>query len=1397
VAKQAFYQKCRKSSHGSHSLRVALPLASSPSLLDRVQERPDVEGSLRQLKRHRLKERENVVYIPPQAKASLQDRDLSCFQLMEKVEEFLKSDQKVFLLLGDSGAGKSMFNRELECHLWRSYKTGGAIPIHINLPAIHKPEQDMIAKQLRKAEFTEPQIRELKLCRKVILICDGYDESQQTHNLYTSNRLNQPGEWNAVMVISCRSEYIGVDYRDRFQPVDRNHRSDPTWLQEAVLTPFSMVQVQNYITQYVSVCRPLWDAGEYRRALERIPSLKELVKNPFLMSLSLEVLPRMIDPGQDLSVAHITRMALYDQFIEHWLERGKKRLGEMALSPQAGSAFERLVEEGFIRSGIDYLKKLSAAIYKEQCGQPIVTYSRYKDEDSWKGSFFSRDEEKQLLREACPLIRNGNQHRFIHRSLLEYGVTLSIFDPNDWRAKPVVQEPKLARRGSVSTVASSDVDDPEEEQPVAINHGPNSQSPLVWESFINEPSVLQFLVERLQHEPLFKQQLLDYIEHSKVDKKWRTAAANAISILVGAGVQFNGANLRGIRIPGANLSYGMFQSAQLQGADLRRTRLRGIWLRKADLSHARMKDIQCAELLFLKQEYRVMQCLYSPDGETIALTVHKGIIAVYSTSDWKFLRTLDGHCGYVINMEYSPDSSKIVSSSIDRTIRLWDIRTGNCIRILNAHGGETNRVAYSPRGNQVISSEDRTIKLWDVKTGKCRRIWNGHTDSILSVVCSPRGTQVASNSRDHTVRLWSIGTDACLHVLRGHDRHVNGIAYSPQGDQIASASNDATMRLWDVATGNCYHVIGHGDAVLSVMYSPNGHQVASANMSGSVGIWDVETGACLRTLPGHHHHSVRMMYSPRGDMVAVTAHGNTVNLWDSESGVCLQTLAGHSKPVKNFAFSPKGDQVVSVSDDKTVRLWDVRAGTSRYVLSGHDGRVCKMERSPKGDLVATCSDDKTIRLWDVEAGACHRVLRGHSGTVQSVAFSPQGDQIASCSEDSTVRLWNTGTGACTHTLTGHSDIVWDIAFSCHGDQLASGCGDCSVRLWNVVSGECSYILVGHTESIAGVMYSPNDSQLVSYSDDSTLRIWDVETGACIATLTGHTDRIFSVAHSPQGDQLASTSEDGTVRVWDIRTGECSHIFIGHRSWATSIKYSPKGGQIASLGRFGRVRAWEIESGTCLWTVGLEQNINTIVYSPSGELLISACSDHTVRLWDASSGQCRAVIQDFQDEVVGIAWIEAPVSGIHYLVAGCRDGMVGMWQVVDDDADDENHYRVSLRWMPTKGVLDLSEAVIQDVQGLSQFNKQLLEQRGAVGKPTLRCREATKTLATITSMVSKLQMPSDKAAEGPSSCSCSCSCSFTGSALIKELEQKFQENMQQEKDSFFQDVMAVVKKNIYE
>ncbi|KAF9362805.1 hypothetical protein BGX34_005462 [Mortierella sp. NVP85] len=591
--KQNLYRECRENGPIAYPLRVASPEFASPSLLDRVQDRPDIEGSIRTLRKRRTMERNNDVYIPPQAKPSLQSPDDTRFPLMGKVKEFLESDRKVLLLLGDSGAGKSTFSRELEADLWRSYESKtGRIPLHIYLPTINKPEDDMIAKKLRKDEFNELQIREMRHHRRFILICDGYDECQQTQNLYMSNQLNQPGEWDVQMVVFCRIEHLGSDYRDRFQPRNRNQLLDSPLFQEAVFTPFSIDQIQDYVKQYVSIHKPRWQVKDYMHTFDLTPGLKDLVKNPFLMTLSLVVLPHM-EPEQRLSSERITRIALYDLFVEQWLERGKRRLAEKGMSSRARAAFHKLADEGFTMNGIEYLKRFAVAIYKHQGGRPVVEYSQLHDKGSWKDAFFL-GEDKQLMREACPLSRNGDQHRFIHRSVLEYVLARAIFDPKDRKNR--ASRPALDRQGSVSSAMSIEIRGSDEEMIIDSKQEPDPDSPLAWRSFVDDHLLLQFLEERLRQVPTFEEQLRAYIEHSKKDKKWGTAAANAITILVRAGVQFIGLDLRGIRIPGADLSYGVFHSVRLQKADMREVNLRGAWLRQTDLSGADVTGVQFGEL---------------------------------------------------------------------------------------------------------------------------------------------------------------------------------------------------------------------------------------------------------------------------------------------------------------------------------------------------------------------------------------------------------------------------------------------------------------------------------------------------------------------------------------------------------------------------------------------------------------------------------------------------------------------------------------------------------------------------------------------------------------------------------------------------------------------------------
>ncbi|KAF9342048.1 hypothetical protein BGX26_008513, partial [Mortierella sp. AD094] len=202
----------------------------------------------------------------------------------------------------------------------------------------------------------------------------------------------------------------------------------------------------------------------------------------------------------------------------------------------------------------------------------------------------------------------------------------------------------MSRRESTSSVLSFDW--PSSSESTATSNVQSLlDSPLGRRNLVGEHSILQFLTERVQQEAILKGQLHSVIERSKSksDKTVRIAAANAITILVRAGVQFNSADLRNIKIPGADLSFGVFDSAQLEGADLRKANLRNIWMRQANLRGAQMKGVQFGEMPFLQEDDMVVCCAYSPDGNTYAAGLSNGDISLYETSNWSRIQTLKGH----------------------------------------------------------------------------------------------------------------------------------------------------------------------------------------------------------------------------------------------------------------------------------------------------------------------------------------------------------------------------------------------------------------------------------------------------------------------------------------------------------------------------------------------------------------------------------------------------------------------------------------------------------------------------------------------------------------------------------------------------------------------------------
>ena len=116
------------------------------------------------------------------------------------------------------------------------------------------------------------------------------------------------------------------------------------------------------------------------------------------------------------------------------------------------------------------------------------------------------------------------------------------------------------------------------------------------------------------------------------------------------------------------------------------------------------------------------------------------------------------------------------------------------LRSLEGHTGWVRAVAVSPDGRLIVSgSDDRTVKVWDLENGHLLGSLEGHTGQVTAVAVSLDGRWIASGSVDHTIRAWEVESSKG-HILFWSDAAIHSLALSGAGRLLACG--DAAGRVW-------------------------------------------------------------------------------------------------------------------------------------------------------------------------------------------------------------------------------------------------------------------------------------------------------------------------------------------------------------------------------------------------------------------------------------------------------------------------------------------------------------------------------------------------------------------------------------------------------------------------
>ena len=1250
-------------------------------------------------------------YVPPQAQSSLQvEDDEHRFDLESRVREVLLNDTtsastQVLLLLGDSGAGKSLFCQHLEKVLWDTYEPGHRVPVRIELRRVQQDGvRNCVDKTFQDAGFNEAAIAKLRRERRFLFLLDGYDEigGSERRDLYADNHLQ---DWAAKVLITCRTQYLSnfSRYKHLFTPSQGKQS-----LVKYYMSPFDDIQIQRYLSDYTAFVAQdpqargaiTWDAATYLSKLKSIPGLFELVTSPLLLKIVIKVLPKLttLQPQQ-----RMTRTRVYDTFIAKWFGRALDKIKECS----------GVADDCTITSFADYAERLAFAMYQQDVSEvyyqpPAAQGRRRRRQVNYDWSeFFSNDTPAVVRqRSACPLRLSGDdRYSFIHKSFMEYFCATHIY--NDLQLKEFSTLEDVYSKRSPVDVSGEDFTENTlgELQTLAINERNKHQKLLT-----AEPGILQFLRDKITGDTLVQSRLLQIVQLSRDNPSVATAAAHVMTVLNYARVSFSGLDLSAIHIPDADLSGAILDATKLTKADLSHVRLVNAFLKDTDLKETTLTGVRLTESRYWELESSVTCMVYSLDAQQIAIGDSNGIILLRSAEGEELYHTLCEHTKQINCLIYC-EGTQLASASDDKTVRLWNTSMGKLQHTLE-HDDKVRCVAYNPDGTQLASaSDDKTVRLWDTSTGE-RQHTLEHDDKVRYVVYNPEGTQLASASDDKTVRLWDTSMGKLQHTLK-HDGKVRCVVYNPEGTQLASASDDKTVRLWDASMSKLQHTLKHDGKVRCVAYNPNGTQLASASDDKTIRLWSAN-GAGEPKQPQHilsddNKDTVTSLgYDFSAEQQALENQDTFLSFMNQH----FSRLVKRATKMMRLAYRPNGKQLVTAMG-KTVYLWNVITGHKQHTFPNEPTDVISVAYRPidGAELAIACS--KTVKLLEVPTDFRQHNLSGHAGVVMSLAYSPDGTQLASADNNGKVCLWEVATGRLQHTLSKHDRCVWSVAYCSEPKgvtELASASEDATVCLWDTSKGTLLRTLAKSGGYVMSVAYSPDGKQLASASQDGKLYLWEVATVEEPLALQ-HEESVVGVAYHPKGAQLASTTNDGFLSLWDICTAPPERSFFKntHHSLGT-IAYRPSDGlQLVSIGSEKNnktVCLWDVETGTLQHTLAQHTaDVNNVSYSGSGQEVASASNDTTVRLWDTKTGRCLTVLTGHHGAATALCY--APGSDTLLATAG-DDSSVRHWVYRDIPQGKK-------KWLLVWSSHDYFFAEgcqLDDAKGLSFFNQCLLQQYGA-------------------------------------------------------------------------------------
>lgn len=169
-------------------------------------------------------------------------------------------------------------------------------------------------------------------------------------------------------------------------------------------------------------------------------------------------------------------------------------------------------------------------------------------------------------------------------------------------------------------------------------------------------------------------------------------------------------------------------------------------------------------------EHDPLFCLaFDMTGQHLVKGANSSGVQFLTSTDGKVVRSLQGH-GWATNFAFDSAAEMMASAGDDYTIKLWDVSNYRLLRTLEGHTETVVCVDFLPASKLLASkarSDDDTVRLWHSATGTCVAILSEPTSHywmpglafhprqpLLATVGSDPGTR--EEESDRVIHIWEL-----------------------------------------------------------------------------------------------------------------------------------------------------------------------------------------------------------------------------------------------------------------------------------------------------------------------------------------------------------------------------------------------------------------------------------------------------------------------------------------------------------------------------------------------------------------------------------------------------------------------------------------------------------------